>query len=227
MLNGRAFQPWEGGEGRVLAAWEAAHLALARDALTAGDARRAVTHTEPALAPAPNLGEARHPLANTADLHLALGDALAAAGDPVASRKAWEQAAARQGDFQTMQVQAHSEHTAAAVTALRRLDKTDAAQSLRDDLARYVEAQAQAVAQIDYFATSLPTMLLFTADIQAAHDTRVLVLRAQLALLDGSPDRAAALAGASLERDPLNSAARAILPGSPAWRTRGVRGTGP
>ncbi|GAA2148966.1 DUF5107 domain-containing protein [Glycomyces algeriensis] len=209
VLETRAFQPWEGGEGRVLAAWEEAHLSLAREALDAGEPHRAVRHAEAALTPVAGLGEARHLLANTADLHLVLGDALAAAGDALGARAAWERAAAQQGDFQTMRVQAHSEHTAAAVTALRRLGKTDAAQALRDDLARYIEAQAQVTARIEYFATSLPTMLLFNADIQAAHDTRVLVLRAQLAMLDGATDRAGALAGAALDRDPLNGAARA------------------
>ncbi|GAB3654515.1 DUF5107 domain-containing protein [Glycomyces tarimensis] len=209
VLEGRAFQPWEGGEGRVLAAWEEAHLSLAREALDADAPHRAVLHAEAALAPVPGLGEARHFLANTADLHLVLGDALAAAGDAIGARAAWEQAAAQQGDFQTMQVQTHSEHTAAVVTALRRLGKTDAAQALRDDLARYIEAQAQTAARIEYFATSLPTMLLFNADIQAAHDTRVTVLRAQLAHLDGDLDRAADLADTALERDPLNGVARA------------------
>jgi tetratricopeptide (TPR) repeat protein len=210
LLAARAFQPWEGGEGRVLAAWEDAHLALARTALAAGDPQGAMGHAEAALSPPPNLGEARHPLANTADLHLLLGDALAAAGNSLAARRSWEQAAAQQGDFQTMKVEAHSEHTAAAATALRRLGETDAARALRDDLARHIDEQTRTEARIDYFATSLPTMLLFTADLQAAHDTRVLVLRAQLALLDGESDRAAALADAALQRDPLNSAARAV-----------------
>jgi tetratricopeptide (TPR) repeat protein len=208
VLTGRAFQPWEGGEGRVLAAWEHACLALAR---AATDPRDAVRHVEAALAPPANLGEARHPLANTADLHLALGDACAAAGDPDTARRAWTLAAAQQGDFQTMQVQPHSEHTAAAVTALRRLGEHATARALRDDLARYIDEQARSEARIDYFATSLPTMLLFTADLQAAHDTRVLVLRAQLALLDDEPDRAADLARTALERDPLNPAARTAL----------------
>jgi tetratricopeptide (TPR) repeat protein len=210
LLAARAFQPWEGGEGRVLAAWEDAHVALARAALAAEDPQPAVCHAEAALAPPPNLGEARHPLANTADLHLLLGDTLAAARNPIAARHTWEQAATQQGDFQTMRVQVHSEHTAAAVTALRRLGRTDAAQALRDDLARHIEEQARTEARIDYFATSLPTMLLFTADLQAAHDTRVLVLRTQLALLDGESDRATALAVAALGRDPLNSPARAV-----------------
>jgi len=210
LLEARSFQPWEGGEGRVLAAWEDAHLTLAREALSVDDGPLAAGHAAAALASPANLGEARHPLANTADLRLALGDARAACGDHLGACAAWEQAAAEQGDFQTMQVQAHSEHSAAAVTALRRLGKTDAAQLLRDDLARYIEEQSQTTARIDYFATSLPTMLLFTTDVQAAHDTRVLVLRAQLALLDDDTTRAAAFAADALIREPLNTAARAV-----------------
>jgi len=209
VLGGRAFQPWEGGEGRVLAAWEEAHLASARKALAAGEARRAVEHATAALHPIPGLGEARHPLANTADLHLMLGDALHAAEEPAAARHAWETAAAQQGDFQTMQVQEHSERTAASVAALRRLGRDDEARLLRESLARYAERQAATAASIDYFATSLPTMLLFTQDLQAAHDRRVRVLRAQLALLDGRPGEAAELAEGVLAENPLDRTARA------------------
>ena len=145
VLTGRTFQPWEGGEGRVLAAWEEAHLSVARLALAAGDADTAVEHATDALRPVPTLGEARHPLANTADLHLVLGDALAAAGDTVAARREWALAAAQHGDFQGMQVQLYSERTAAAVTALRRLGRLEDAQRLRDGLAAYVAEQAGSV----------------------------------------------------------------------------------
>jgi tetratricopeptide (TPR) repeat protein len=183
VLQRRSFQPWEGGEGQVLAAWEDAHLTLARG-LLGGDPRLAVRHAEAALNPPVNLGEARHPLANTADLHLVLGDALAAAGDPEGARTAWTAAAGAEGDFQSMRVQAYSEHTAASVTALRRLGETEAAQALRDVLAQHIGEQEGAKAEVDYFATSLPAMLLFTADPQAAHDHRTSVLRTQLAALD-------------------------------------------
>ncbi len=210
VLAGRAFQPWEGGEGRVLAAWEEAHLAAARKALAAGGARTAVAHATAALHPIPGLGEARHPLANTADLHLALGDALHAAGEAAAARTAWTTAADQQGDFQVMQVQEHSERTAAAVTALRRLGRDEEARRLRDGLARYAERQAALTARIDYFATSLPTMLLFTQDLQAAHDRRVRVIRSQLALLDGRLSAAADLAAGVLDEDPLDRTACAV-----------------
>ncbi|SKC42685.1 DUF5107 domain-containing protein [Krasilnikoviella flava] len=197
VLAGRSFQPWEGGEGRVLAAWDAAHLALGRRALDDGDAAAALAHATAALDPPESLGEARHPLANTADLHLLLGDALAARADEAGTdedlaeeaRAAWRTAAAQQGDFEGMAVQEFSERTAASVLALRRLGRDDEAQLLRDGLARHVEAEAGRRAAVDYFATSLPTMLLFTHDAQQDHDDRVRALRAQLADLDTLDDQ--------------------------------------
>ncbi|MFV2145620.1 DUF5107 domain-containing protein [Isoptericola sp. G70] len=186
ILTGRPFQPWEGGEGRVLAAWDAAHRALGRRALEDGDAAAALAHATAALAPAATLGEARHPLANTADLHLLEGDALSAAGRADEARDAWRTAADQQGDFAGMAVQAFSERTAASVLALRRLGRDSEARLLRDGLARYVEQEAGRRATIDYFATSLPAMLLFTRDVQQDHDDRVRALRGQLAALDGS-----------------------------------------
>ncbi|NUU18707.1 DUF5107 domain-containing protein [Cellulomonas humilata] len=210
VLTGRVFQPWEGGEGRVLAAWEEAHLSLARQALADGDPAAAVEHARAALDPVPTLGEARHALANTADLHLVLGDALAAAGEPDVARAQWESAAEQHADFQGMQVHLYSERTAAAVTALRRLGRSHEAQRLRDGLGAYVTEQAAVVARVDYFATSLPTMLLFTQDVQAAHDTRVRVLEAQLALLDDRDDVATAIADEVLAHDPLNPYALAL-----------------
>lgn len=217
VLTGRVFQPWEGGEGRVLAAWEEAHLSLARRALAAGDPDAAVQHTRAALDPVPSLGEARHPLANTADLHLVLGDALAAEGDLDAARSPWERAAEQHADFQGMQVQPYSERTAAVVTALRRLERTAEAQQVRDGLATYVAEQAAVTARVDYFATSLPTMLLFTEDLQATHDTRVRVLASQLALLDDREDEAVAIAEEVLARDPLDPYARAIARTDRGW----------
>ncbi|GAB3088023.1 DUF5107 domain-containing protein [Isoptericola nanjingensis] len=184
VLTGRPFQPWEGGEGQVLAAWDAAHLALGRQALADGDAGTARAHAIAALAPPTTLGEARHPLANTADVHLLLGDALAALGRHDDARDAWSTAAHQQGDFEGMAVQEFSERTAASVLALRRLGRDEEARRLRDGLARYVEEEAGRHATLDYFATSLPTMLLFTRDVQQDHDDRVRALHDQLAALD-------------------------------------------
>lgn len=51
VLTGRRFQPWEGGEGQALYAWEQTRLALGRAALATGDAAAAGTHARAALDP--------------------------------------------------------------------------------------------------------------------------------------------------------------------------------
>lgn len=211
-LTGRVFQPWEGGEGRVLGAWEQAHLALARTALGAGDPPQAVNYARRALSPIASLGEARHELANTAQMYLTLGDALAADGQQEAAREAWTAAATQSGDFQGMRVQTCSERTAASVWALRRLGRTADAQRLCNDLAAYVEEQEQHTPRIDYFATSLPSMLLFARNIAETNRDRCLVFRAQLADLDNRSSDAAALAAEVLRRDPLNPVALGLTP---------------
>lgn len=85
LLRGRRWQPWEGGEGAARAQHERAHCALGRSALAEGRPDDATAHFEAALQCPEHLGEARHPLANDAELRLRLGDALAAAGRQVGS----------------------------------------------------------------------------------------------------------------------------------------------
>jgi hypothetical protein len=183
VLTGRRFQPWEGGEGQVLHAWEQTCLALARTALDDGRAAEAAGHARAALDPPETLGEARHPLANCADLWLMLGDAHAAQGDADAARDAWTRAATAEGDFQEMSTRPYSEMTYFSALAWRRLGEEDRAVRLTDGLAAYAVELAATPATIDYFATSLPTMLLFTDDIQARRDATAAFLADRVAAL--------------------------------------------
>jgi tetratricopeptide (TPR) repeat protein len=176
LLASRQFQPWEGGEGEVIAAWDRASLTVAADALASGDAESAVTVLEAAVALPTSLGEARHPLANTAELDLARGDAFAAAGRHDEAREAWRAAAEADGDFASMATQAYSRQTVFSILALRRLGEDAAAAELTGRLERHIQELASTPAQIDYFATSLPTMLLFTDDPQNARDAEVRLL---------------------------------------------------
>jgi hypothetical protein len=142
-----------------------------------------------ALAPPRSLGEARHPLASTAYLHLLLGDALAADGDRATAADAWATAAAQRGDFVEMSTQEHGEQTFWTVLALRRTGRHDAADELTASLRAYRDRYAAEVPRVDYFATSLPDLLLFEEDPLRARDRRVLFLDAQLALLaDRAPE---------------------------------------
>jgi len=198
----RAFGPWEGGEGKVLGAWDCAHLALARDQLHDGRAPEAVDTLRSALAVPVGLGEDRHPLGNHADLWLALGDALAAAGEPDEAAAWWRRAATFEGDFLDMRDVPFSEMTFHSALAWRALGGDARCEELRAGLAGYADRLERTPQTIDYFATSLPTMLLFRDDLDARRDDRVLLLRAQVAALGGDPAGARARVEELLRRDP-------------------------
>ena len=181
LLAAGAFQPWEGGEGLVLHAWEYAHSALAREALMLRDGAGAEHHAREALAPPRCLGEERHPLANCSDLHLMLGDALASQGRTEEARAEWQIAATFEGDFTQMSTTAFSDKTYFSAIAWRRLGREDTARQMLESLEHHAENLAHTAAKIDYFATSLPTLLLFDDDLTLRRKAASIALRAQAA----------------------------------------------
>lgn len=207
----REFHPWEGGEGRVLGVWDGAHLAIARDLLRGGDAPGALAAVEAALDPPANLGEGRHPLANRAELMLVLGEARAAAGDEEGARAAWRVAAAQVGDFQTMTTVPYSENTYFSVVAARRLGDDETARALTDGLAGFRERLLATVPTVDYFATSLPAMLLFRADLDRDRDVRCWIIAAQLARIAGDDAEAGKALAEALRLDPSHALAGRLV----------------
>lgn len=188
LLLGRAFQPWEGGEGIVLRAWDRVCRLTAERALAGGGSTGAATAAgavAEALDPPRSLGEARHHLANTARLHLVLGDALAAGGDPTAAARAWELAAGDRGDFVAMRPESFSDATAFSIEALQRLGRDDDADALAAALREDCRRRDGEPAAIDFFATSLPSLLLFDDDLPAVRDRTSRFRRAQLAVAAG------------------------------------------
>ena len=179
-IRGRVFQPWEGGEGQVLLAWENATTALARAALAEGDASAALALVRSAITLPLSLGEGRHPLANTADLLFLLGEALAAAGDDAGAREQWRASAESTGDFIDMTERRFSEQTLFSIRALRRLGDDEGARELTERFADYLVELESTPATVDYFATSLPAMLLFHDDPQRVRDAYVRGLHSQL-----------------------------------------------
>lgn len=177
VLAGRRFQPWEGGEGTVLTAWDRVAVDLARHRLAKGDAAGAVTAVDHALNPPASLGEARHPLATAADLHLLRGDSLAALGHAEQARDAWMLAASTTGDFSGMAVATFTERSAWAIVARHRLGRIAEARKALDEFLAYIEHEAVRPSEVDFFATSLPSMLLFHDSPNDERDRRTAGLR--------------------------------------------------
>ncbi|HEY9293316.1 MAG TPA: DUF5107 domain-containing protein [Microlunatus sp.] len=177
VLLSRRFQPWEGGEGAVLRCWDRAQLALARRELSTGRPDQAVAAIRAALEPPIGLGEARHPLTNSAQLRLMLGDGLDRLGDADRACQEWRLAADQVADFEEMASTPYSEATVYSILALRRLGDHEAADRLTDELISFTDRVAETEPAVDYFATSLPDLLLFTEDPYRVRDRRVASLR--------------------------------------------------
>ena len=217
LLASRRFQPWEGGEGGPLGQHVRAHLALGRQALARADAPRAREHFQTALCAPANLGEAKHLLANQSAVHYWLGQALEALGETAAAREQWQAAATFKGDFQTMSHRVFSEMTYYSALSWEKLGQKAKATRLLRDLLAYALKLQKTPARIDYFATSLPAMLLFDDDLQFRQETTALFLQAQARLGLGEQARARKLLARVLRRNP-NHAPAADLPGGAGFQ---------
>ncbi len=210
-IAARRFQPWEGGEGAPLQQHVRAHLGLGRAALAGGDPAAARKFFELALASPRNLGEAKHLLANQSDIHYWLGCALDRLGDRTGAREHWLAAANFKGDFQEMSVCAFSEMTYYSARSMEMLGKCAGAKKIFRALLAYARKLQRLPAKIDYFATSLPAMLLFDDDLQRRQETQALFLQAQARFGLGQTQKAKSLLQQVLRRDPAHPLAADFL----------------
>jgi tetratricopeptide (TPR) repeat protein len=165
LVLGRRFHPWEGGEGQVLRQYTTARLQLGQAALEAGDADTALKHFRLAMDTPDNLGEAYHLLQAKADVNYWIGKALRALGQDAEAEECFEASASECGDFQAMAVTEHSELSYFRGLALIELGRASEAKAFFEDLKSYSERELAAKSEIDYFATSLPLLLVFEDDL--------------------------------------------------------------
>jgi tetratricopeptide (TPR) repeat protein len=211
LLRSRKFQPWEGGEGLALAQHNRAHLALGRRALLAGQLAEAIRLFETALDSPANLGEAKHLLASQNNIYYWLGCASHLSGDEKTAHAWWRKGSKAEGDFQEMRLTAFSETTYYRAMALRRLGEEVQAAKLLEELLSFSGRLARQRPRIDYFATSLPSMLLFHDDLEQRQKTRASFLRAQALLGLGQGKQARSLLQRIVQRDPSHALARDLI----------------
>ena len=182
LLTSRIFQPWEGGEGLVLAQFVRCNLLLGRRALTQNDPIQARRFFEAVLTPPHNLGEAKHLLANWSDVFFWIGVSYADEDRSSEATHAWQLAVRQHGDFQQMSVRSISDMTFWTGMAYARLGHVKKAREIFQNIYDYSLQMQQQTPKIDYFATSLPTMLLFENDLAKQNQIEATFLRAQALL---------------------------------------------
>lgn len=178
LVVSRRFHPWEGGEGAVLRQYTAAHLLLGQTALGQGDATSAHRHFSLAMETPESLGEAYHPLQAKADVNYWVGRSLQALGKITEAHTAFEASANESGDFAEMAVADHSPLSYYRGLSLRALGRETEADALFHSLHDHAERQLGHPAKIDYFATSLPNLLVFDESLQARRDAEAHLLLA-------------------------------------------------
>ncbi len=156
-LESRRFSPWEGGEGLVSAQYVAAHKALGHSALAAGDAAQALKHFEAARHYPENLGEGKHLLTLERDLDYVSGLAAEQLGNKALAQQYWQAAAAPPPST--------GYHSFFQALAFFKLGDAQQARTILTDLANFARAQSRIEPKIDYFATSLPNLLIFDDDL--------------------------------------------------------------
>jgi tetratricopeptide (TPR) repeat protein len=211
ILLSRRFQPWEGGEGLVLAEYVRACLLLGRRALQAGHFHLARTRFFAALEPPQNLSEAKHLLANQSDIYSWIGESSHHAGNLDEARTWWQRAAQHTGDFQQMSVRNVSDMSYWTALAHQRLGREQEAAALFQRILDYSAQLERTEPRIDYFATSLPAMLLFNDDLVRRNRIEALFLRAQANSGLNRPNVAVALLREILALDCSHAGASDLL----------------
>jgi tetratricopeptide (TPR) repeat protein len=168
LLNARRFSPWEGGEGLVSGQYVQIHLSLGRAALRAGKAGDALGHFDTARSYPENLGEGKHLLTLERDLDYFSGLAAEQLGDMKLSHSYWLAASAP--------LTALGIHSYFRALSLLALGNHDEGRAILSRLAEFAARQMEADPKIDYFATSLPDLLLFDDDLRERNRIESLLL---------------------------------------------------
>lgn len=167
LLGARNFHPWEGGEGKTSGLHVSVHIELAKQALHDNNLKKALTLLEVAQQYPENLGEGKLYGAQENDIHYWMGRVYEQLNKPALARQHWSKASIG------------LEEPAAAIfyndqqpdkifyqgLAMRKLGKEEQAYTRFNSLIQYGTDNLNKPIKIDYFAVSLPDLIIFDDDL--------------------------------------------------------------
>jgi tetratricopeptide (TPR) repeat protein len=166
-LMARRFHPWEGGEGKSTGQYVASLVEQAKRLIAAGEHAQAIKRLERALAYPHNLGEGKLPNAQENNIHYYLGLAWAGQGDSERARAAFERAST--GLSEPTSAMYYNDQPPDMIfyqgLARQQLGRADEARQIFQKLVDYGQSHMGDDVQMDYFAVSLPTFLVFDEDL--------------------------------------------------------------
>ncbi len=162
-LDAHIFHPWEGGEGKVSAQYQICRVELAKQALTRRDFEGAVRLLSECLDYPHHLGEGKLYGAQENDFHYLLGLAYEGLGDMETARKYWEEAT--KGPQEPAAAMYYNDAKPDKIfyqgLALYKLDREGEAHGRFYRLINYGKQHIFEKQIMDYFAVSLPDLLIW------------------------------------------------------------------
>lgn len=167
MIDNRKFHPWEGGEGKVPAQYQIARVALARKALAAGRLDEAAELLRECYCYPHNLGEGKLQGAQENDFNYWMGRVCEAQGDASGAKRYYELAG--EGLFEPCDAIYYNDQKPDKIfyqgLAHLRLGNREEAESRFQRLIDYGRENMDRHVKIDYFAVSLPDLLIWDDDL--------------------------------------------------------------
>ena len=167
LMQQRKFHPWEGGEGKVPFQYITVRVELAKVALRAEAYDQAIEHLHAGQQYPHNLGEGKLFGAQENDIHYWLGCAHAGQGDDTLAKDNWEKAS--EGLSNPTPAIFYNDQSPDKIfyqgLALRKLGRTAEAEARFRNLIHYGEQHRDDEVTLDYFAISLPDLLIWEEDL--------------------------------------------------------------
>lgn len=167
LIDNRIFHPWEGGEGKVPAQYQLARVQLAKQLLAKNEFSSAIKLLNQCLEYPHNLGEGKLSGAQENDFLYWLGCAYEGLEQMDEARKYWE--LAKDGSTEPAAAIFYNDQKPDKIfyqgLALLKLGLQDEAQQRFNALIAFGEKHLDDTIKLDYFAVSLPDLLIWEDDL--------------------------------------------------------------
>ncbi len=179
LLGQRQFHPWEGGEGKVIAQYVLCRLELTRQALREGQYELALRLLKETEHYPHNLGEGKLSTVEENDIHYYMGCAYEGLGDTVNANKYFQMATVGSDELAIAFFYNDQQPDKMFYKGLawRKLGHEDKAKGCFYKLIQHGEKHLFDDVKIDYFAVSLPDLLVWEDDLNVRNQIHCNLVR--------------------------------------------------
>lgn len=210
LISSRKFHPWEGGEGKVPIQYLTANVELAKEKLFSGQMEEAANLLSAARIYPDNLGEGKLAGALENDINYWKGCLYEKQGKAQDAKELWKRAAL--GNSDPGPAMFYNDQPPDKILyqgwALKKLGDDGAAETRFRSMIDYGQKHIKDQVKIDYFAVSLPDLLIWEDDLNLRNKIHCFYLIGLGKLGLGDKNGAIAELDLVLEMDPYNLPAR-------------------